>query len=113
MRILPRRFYDDLGISRIVVYIVKRGPEDVFCERISPRYSYGSVVLPDFPFTVILPIYDILDLYSFIGLRSKCVATYWKAVLSQEPCKVASILLSTKSNHPAGALFNFVRFYVK
>lgn len=27
--------------------------------------------LPGFPFTVILPIYDILDLYSFIELKSQ------------------------------------------
>lgn len=62
--------------------------------------------LPGFPFTVILSIYDILDLYSFIELKPN---VRWKAVLIEGPCKVTSILLSTISEfqtktHTAGTI---------
>lgn len=42
--------------------------------------------LPGFPFTVILPIYDIVDLYSYIVLKPN---VRWKTVLIKGPCKVA------------------------
>lgn len=43
--------------------------------------------LPGFPFTVILPIYDIVDLYSYIALKPN---VRWKTVLIKGPCKVAA-----------------------
>lgn len=51
--------------------------------------------LPGFPFTVILPIYDILDLYSFVELTPN---VHRKAVSIRGPCKVASISTSSCSN---------------
>lgn len=44
--------------------------------------------LPGFPFTVILPIYDIVDPYSYIALKPN---VRWKTVLIEGPCKVAVV----------------------
>lgn len=43
-----------------------------------------STELPGFPFTVILSIYDILDLYAYIELKPN---VQWKTVLTKGPCK--------------------------